>query len=117
MPVTFENTEEKDGLTFKLYRGEGMALAAFDLAKGTVDEQFVGFTVQYRPPGASDYFTLTNRLAFHYDGQNKGKQRFPTTRAPLQKFRWTHVPPAVEAGTYRYRLTDRRCRASSGRSQ
>lgn len=105
MATTFESTEEKDGLTFKLYRGEGMALAAFDLDKSKVDDSFVGFAVEYKPPGAADYFTLTNRLAFNYEGANKGKERFPTTKAPLQKFRWTHVPRDVEQGIYRYRLT------------
>ena len=61
--------------------------------------------MQYKPPGASEFFTLTNRLAFHYEGANKGLERFPTTRAPLQKFRWTHVPRDVRRGTYRYRVT------------
>lgn len=105
MVETYERTEEKNGLTLKLYRGEGMAQLAFNLDRNIITDEFVGFAVEYKPPGAADYYTLTNRLAFNYEGRNKGKERFPTTRAPLQKFRWTHVPRDVRKGSYRYRLT------------
>jgi len=39
----FERKESVGGLTFKLYRGEGVALLAFDLDQALDTDDFVGF--------------------------------------------------------------------------
>ena len=45
MPANFETHSQNDGFTLKLYRGEGMAMLAFDLAEEVVNKNFVGFAV------------------------------------------------------------------------
>lgn len=105
MATDFERRNEQDGLALKLWRGEGMSLLAFDLARSEVTPQFAGFAVRCKHPGATDFVELTNRLAFHYNGANAGKKFFKTSKAPFQKFRWVHFPRDVIPGEYRYRLT------------
>lgn len=104
MATAFERKAEKDGLTLKLYRGEGMALLAFDLAKAKATPDFVGFAVEVRPPGQDGWLPLRNRLRF--DGAPPDTStRFSSLEAPFQKFRWTHVPAEIRDGDYGYRVT------------
>jgi PLD-like domain len=105
MASDFERREENDGLTLKLWRGEGMSLLGFDLERDSVTPQFVGFAVRCKHPGAADFVELSNRIAFHYTGANAGKKFFPTSKAPYQKFRWVHFPREVVPGDYRYEVT------------
>ena len=116
--VRFRTTEENDGLTLKLWRGEGMSLLGFDLERDSVTPQFVGFAVRCKHPGAADFVELSNRIAFHYTGANAGKKFFPTSKAPYQKFRWVHFPREVVPGDYRYECqsaSDRDPRSASKR--
>ena len=46
MPNEFESKEASGGLTFKIYRGEGAALLAFDLDEESATNDFVGFSVE-----------------------------------------------------------------------
>src|SRR5262252_4251980 len=50
--------------TLKVRRGEGMALLAMNWKKDTPPESFVGFAIEYKEPGGTQFFSLTNRLAF-----------------------------------------------------
>lgn len=103
----FEDAAEKDGFRFKLWRGERMAMLGFDVAEPESD--LVGFALEVRSPGSDEFVPLRNRLAFGYPTGAAtavtGDRQFPTTEAPIQKFRWVHFPWMPKDGEYRYRAT------------
>ena len=66
MSIDFERKVSAEGLTFKLYRGEGAALLAFDLDESLATDDFVGFTIEVRYPGSDRWGALRNRLHFDY---------------------------------------------------
>src|SRR5215218_6486929 len=105
MMDAFENKKSTDGFSMKLWRGERMCLLGFDVADPEPD--FVGFAIECRSPGATEFHPLLNRLAFSYDSPVAdavtGARKFPSTQAPLQKFRWVHFPRDPQPGTYTYR--------------
>lgn len=105
MSADFESKTTFQGLTFKLYRGEGAALLAFDLAPDLATSDFVGFSIEVRYPGADHWGVLHNRLHFDYPPTPEQPRSFPSTEAPFQKFRWIHVPSEILPGLFRYRVT------------
>lgn len=107
MATEFESKRAADGLTFKLYRGEGVALLAFDLDAGRASNDFAGFTVEVRYPGSDHWGALRNRLHFDYPPVPERPRSFKSTEAPFQKFRWIHVPTQVPAGEFSYRVSTR----------
>lgn len=105
MPTQFERTESSDGLTFKIYRGEGVSLLAFDLDEDRATDDFVGFSVEVKYPGSDHWGALKNRLHFEYPPDLERPRSFRSTEAPFQKFRWIHVPTEVAGDEFRYRVT------------
>lgn len=105
MSETFERKASKDGLTFKIYRGEGVALLAFDLEKEKATDNFVGFSVEVRYPGSHKWGALRNRLHFDYPPVPERPRTFPSTEAPFQKFRWIHIPSDIPDGVFTYRVS------------
>ena len=105
MATEFECRESAGGLTFKLYRGEGVALLAFDLDQAQATDDFVGFSVEVQYPGSTHWGALKNRLHFDYPPDLRRPRSFRSTEAPFQKFRWIHVPTEVKQGEFRYRVT------------
>ena len=103
----FEAKDAKSGLTMKLWRGERMCLIGFDVAQPEPD--FVGFAIECKEPGQSDFQPLLNRIAFSYDKPPveavTGKRIYSSLDAPFQKFRWVHFPQDPKNGDYRYRAT------------
>ncbi len=107
MATEFERKESADGLTFKIYRGEGVALLAFDLDPDQATDDFVGFSVEVQYPDSDRWGALKNRLHFDYPPNVVRPRSFRSTEAPFQKFRWIHVPTEVKEGEFRYRVTAR----------
>jgi phosphatidylserine/phosphatidylglycerophosphate/cardiolipin synthase-like enzyme len=105
----FVNKKEKDGFTCKLWRGERMTLLGFDVADPEPD--LVGFAIECKEPGQSDFKPLLNRIAFSYPEPAieavDGNRNFDSRDAPFQKFRWIHFPRDPRDGTYTYRVTKR----------
>lgn len=103
----FENSDNRDGFTCKLWRGERMTMLGFDVHAPEPD--FVGFSIEVKSPKSSDFVPLRNRLAFSYPAgagnEVTGDRNFLSTSAPFQKFRWTHFPYQPVDGTYSYRAT------------
>jgi hypothetical protein len=97
----------KDALTAKIHRGDGAALLAFDYAEAEVAD-LAGFAIHWKGPGASGGWVM-NRKSFTVPVTQDTQVRrwFPTDEAPIQKFRWTHFPPVVKRGRYRYTVTAR----------
>ncbi len=107
MASDFERKVSSDGLTFKLYRGEGVALLAFDLDEDRATDDFVGFTVEVKYPGSNHWGALRNRLHFEYPPTPLRQRSYRSTEAPFQKFRWIHVPTQTPQGEFRYRVSAR----------
>jgi phosphatidylserine/phosphatidylglycerophosphate/cardiolipin synthase-like enzyme len=102
-------TGSNDAAAFDLtiHRGEGMALLAMNWRSGTPPRDFVGFAIQYSPPGSTKPpLNVQNRLTF--DGVPEFGKRQPSMDAPIQKFRWVHFPyDANLPGKFRYIVTPR----------
>lgn len=102
----FFNREDKDGFACKLWRGERMTMIGFDVEKAEAD--LVGFSIEVKSPGASDFEPLRNRMAFSYPQgaaqEVDGNRNFDSREAPFQKFRWVHFPYEPKEGKYEYRV-------------
>jgi hypothetical protein len=103
--AVFESKASSGGLTFKIYRGEGVALLAFDLDQAKATNDFVGFSVEVKYPGSNTFGALRNRLHFDLPPNIERPRSFKSTEAPFQKFRWIHVPTQVGGGDFRYCVT------------
>jgi phosphatidylserine/phosphatidylglycerophosphate/cardiolipin synthase-like enzyme len=92
--------------TFKVRRGEGMALLSMDWKEGKPSNDFVGFAIECKPPDEDEFFALENRLSFPAaDGSLDGASK-STKLSPIQKFRWVHFPRDAEVdGEFTYRVT------------
>jgi len=103
MDKAFENKDAKNGFTFKLWRGERMAMLGFDVSHPEPD--LVGFAVDVKAPG-EDICPLMNRIAFEPAANAvTGARIFPSSEAPFQKFRWVHFPHDPKPGGYTYTAT------------
>src|SRR5262245_8722676 len=98
----------KNGVTIKAYQGDHMTLLALDLDHQLNTDDFVGFTIQYETPSGKKFY-IPNKINF--TGEDK---LVDSDAAPIQKFRWLHVPGSVhqtlndtEYGVYTYRVTPR----------
>jgi phosphatidylserine/phosphatidylglycerophosphate/cardiolipin synthase-like enzyme len=103
----FSNAGSKNGFAVKLWRGERMCLVGMDVDQPEAD--LVGFAIEVKPPGATAFHPLLNRLAFSYPQPATtavtGERQFDSREAPFQKFRWVHFPHEPKAGSYTYRVT------------
>lgn len=50
---------------------------------------------------------IRNRLHFEYPPTEHRERTYKSTEAPLQKFRWIHVPTETPEGNFEYRVTAR----------
>ncbi|WP_336516985.1 phospholipase D-like domain-containing protein [Pollutibacter soli] len=109
-------TKSKGGLTVKAYSGDAMTMLCFDLQKAKTTD-CVGFTIRVETPSGRKFFLL-NRLSFDKklttdsDLEDREEASTPTDKAPIQKFRWLHVPGSSfdgkeEMGEYTYTITPR----------
>lgn len=85
-----------------------MCLIGMDVKDPTDD--FVGFAIEVKAPGASSFVPLNNRLAFSYTAPVKeavtGARWYSSLEAPFQKFRWIDFPNDPKGGDYEYRVTE-----------
>jgi phosphatidylserine/phosphatidylglycerophosphate/cardiolipin synthase-like enzyme len=98
-------TNEDAPFTLRVHRGDGMALLAMNWRGGEPPDDFVGFGIEYREPGGSQWFAVQNRLTF--EGVDRGnKAMLSSMVSPLQKFRWVHFPRNADLpGLFTYRVT------------
>jgi hypothetical protein len=97
----------KDGLTVKLYRGDGSAMLAFNVDKGKA-KNLAGFAVKRTAPDGKSIY-LPNMLGFTSCVTTETKteeiEGQPSNEAPFQKFRWLDVPEEMQPGDFRYDVT------------
>jgi len=108
-------TATKGSFTVKAYVGDNKTLLAFNFVSQASATNLAGFTIACQPPGQPTYY-LFNQLQFQTPSDHAQVSTEPPTstiNAPIQKYRWTHVPgsthqgiqPAV--GAYIYSVTPR----------
>src|SRR5579859_1859101 len=108
-------TASKNSFALKAYAGDNKTLLAFNFTTQANAKNLAGFTIACQPPGQPSYY-LYNELQFQdpsKHAQVNTEKPNSTINAPIQKYRWTHVPgtnhqglnPAV--GDYVYTVTPR----------
>src|SRR4051812_17117739 len=104
-----------NGLSVRAHKGDAMTLLAFDLAQSRT-ANFTGFTIRITPGTRRPYF-MTNLLKYSAAVLKKNNITAGATGstlfAPIQKYRWVHVPATFHQidkpfyGTYAYDVTPR----------
>ena len=102
-----EGTVAAAPFTLKLHRGDGMCLLAMNWnGDQRPPDDFVGFAIEYREPGADRYFVLRNRLTFPGVDAKADPNQLSSKLSPIQKFRWVHFPQNAQLeGDFAYRVT------------
>jgi len=105
----------KNAFSIKAYIGDNKTLLAFNFANQADTKNLAGFTIACKPPGLSQYY-LWNELQFpdpSKHAQVASEKPNSTAIAPIQKFRWVHVPGVNHqgiipvTGSYQYTVTPR----------
>src|SRR5689334_17717055 len=101
------NRATKEGLTVKVYRGDGSAMLAFDLDKDKL-KNLAGFSIKRTTPGGKSEY-LPNRLGFTScvttDTKTEEMEGHPSDEAPFQKFAWVDIPSEMSPGDFKYEVT------------
>jgi hypothetical protein len=104
-----------NGLKVRAHKGDAMTLLAFDLAESK-SQNFTGFTIRVTAGTRAPYYMtnlLTYPAAILKKNNIKSADAGSTLYAPIQKYRWVHVPATfhqienVFYGTYTYDVTPR----------
>jgi phosphatidylserine/phosphatidylglycerophosphate/cardiolipin synthase-like enzyme len=83
-----------------------MCLLAMNWKTNTPPTNFVGFAIEYQEPGATQFYPLSNRLAFPGANGAVNPAVLSSKLSPIQKFRWIHFPfHAGLPGLFTYRVT------------
>lgn len=105
----------KGSFTVKAYVGDNKTLLAFNFVSQASAKNLAGFTIACQPPGQPSYY-LFNDLQFQTPSNHAQVSTAPansTINAPIQKYRWTHVPGSTHqglqpvTGAYIYSVTPR----------
>jgi hypothetical protein len=109
-----KNKKDVHGLIIRAYQGDAKVMLAFNLPEDKITN-LAGFTIACSPKGKATYF-LYNQLQLEHPekhAQNKNEPPYSSINAPIQKFRWLHVPGGfhqmdkVAYGSYTYTVTPR----------
>src|SRR5258706_13831831 len=106
--------KSKNGFSVKAFRGDAKTLLAFDLSMPKTKD-FAGFSIKCQPKGKPAYFILNNLKFQDTTGHAQDGRQLPNSsvNAPIQKFRWLHVPGSFHQGEnpfygqYTYTITPR----------
>lgn len=105
-PFKVSGSNAQAEFSLNIYRGESMVLLGMNWRSGKPPEDFVGFGIEYQPPGATAFKNVYNRLAFPDSAGQTNPQSLPSLQSPIQKFRWVHFPPDAKVqGNYTYKVT------------
>ncbi|MEL1254104.1 phospholipase D-like domain-containing protein [Flavobacterium sp. DGU38] len=93
-----EKYSSENGMSVLAHKGDAMTLLAFDLEESR-KENLAGFTIKITVTGRPSYF-IYNRMKLRDaivlpDQPEKESQYFSSLYAPIQKFRWIHVPSTM----------------------
>jgi hypothetical protein len=108
-------TASQNSFTIKAYVGDNKTLLAFNFASPAAAKNLAGFTIACQPPGQPSYYLL-NELQFQSPSKHAqvaAQKPNSTVNAPIQKYRWVHVPGSSHqglnpaTGNYAYTVTPR----------
>ncbi len=108
-------TATNGSLILKAYIGDFKTLLAFNFSDPAKAQKLAGFSVECKPPVGLSYY-LWNLLQFENPSKHAQIETEParsTANAPIQKYRWTHVPGSTHQGVrpaqgdYTYTVTPR----------
>src|ERR1700748_1433348 len=93
-PPAFEvsGTNNAALFTLKAFRGENMILLGMNWRNLQPPTSFVGFAIEYKEPGGTQFYPLSNRLSFLENDGNVNPNVLSSRLSPIQKFRWLHFP-------------------------
>jgi hypothetical protein len=110
----FVKNSNPNGFSVKAWRGDAKTLLAFNFTDGTKATNLAGFSIQVQPQGLQAYYLFNNLvLAAGANATVPAETRNSSANAPIQKFRWLHVPGSfhqgdtVFYGVYTYTITPR----------
>jgi phosphatidylserine/phosphatidylglycerophosphate/cardiolipin synthase-like enzyme len=106
----------ENGMSVLAHKGDAMTLLAFDLEEDK-KENLAGFTIKITVQNRPSYF-IYNRMKLSKtielpDEPKKESQYYSSLYAPIQKFRWIHVPSTMHYwddpyfGAYTYEVYPR----------
>lgn len=110
----FVHNSNPNGFSIKAWQGDAKTLLAFNFSDKKDATNLAGFTVKIQPHGKPSYYLL-NKLVLP-PGKNAvidGEPANSSANAPIQKFRWLHVPGSFHQGenafygVYTYTVTPR----------
>ena len=111
----FVHNTNPAGFSVKAWIGDAKTLLAFNFSDQTAAANLAGFTVRIQPHGQPSY-CLLNKLVLPKDPKHAvvaGEPANSSANAPVQKFRWLHVPGSFHQGenpfygVYTYTVTPR----------
>lgn len=83
-----------------------MCLLAMNWKDAQPPNNFVGFGIDYKETGGTQFFALPNSLSFPGAAAHTGPNAQSSHLSPIQKFRWVHFPlNANLPGLFTYRVT------------
>jgi hypothetical protein len=95
----FVQNSNPSGFSIKAWIGDAKTLLAFNFSNKNDATNLAGFTVKIQPHGQPAYY-MTNELTLP-QGKNAvvaGEPANSTANAPIQKFRWVHIPGSFHQG-------------------
>src|SRR5579862_3382104 len=104
-----------DSFSVKAYIGDYKTLLAFNFSDPAKAKNLAGFSIHCQPPSGAAYY-LWNELQFQNPAKHAQIASEPpqsSVNAPIQKYRWTHIPGTAHqgisppAGQYTYTITPR----------
>jgi phosphatidylserine/phosphatidylglycerophosphate/cardiolipin synthase-like enzyme len=110
----FVTNSNAAGFSIKAWIGDAKTLLAFNFTNAAAATNLAGFTVQIQPHGQPAFYLLNSlvlRPGKHAMVAGEGANS--TANAPIQKFRWVHVPGSFHQGedpfygVYTYTVTPR----------
>lgn len=110
----FVRNQNAQGFSVKAWQGDAKTLLAFNFDQASDAKNLAGFSIEVQPHGKQSYFLLNMlSLPAGKHAVMKSEPANSTANAPIQKFRWLHVPGQfhqgenVFYGVYKYIVTPR----------
>jgi hypothetical protein len=94
-------TATHGSFTLKAYIGDFKTLLTFNFSDPANAKNLAGFSIECKPPLGPSYYYLWNLLQFQDPSKHTQiatEQPQSTANAPIQKYRWTHVPGTAHQG-------------------
>ncbi|MDB5123536.1 MAG: hypothetical protein JWP94_1665 [Mucilaginibacter sp.] len=103
------------GFSVKAWQGDAKTLLAFNFTDSKKATNLAGFSIQVQPHGKPAYYLFNNLVLPGGKNATVASETSPNSsaNAPIQKFRWLHVPGSfhqgetVFYGAYTYTITPR----------